>query len=86
MVSSNGKDKRVPHHLRFQSEVREGIPPPICEMSDAELLRAGMLAKYKCGERNSSQDGQREAFALQLEEARKEWARRFPRLPLAATF
>jgi hypothetical protein len=63
-----------------------GIRPVPCQMTDSELLRFGMVAKYRCAQEASAGDEKQEAFASQLNEARKEWNRRFPRLPLSATF
>ena len=63
-----------------------GIRPPPRDMSDAELLRFGTVAKYMCSQRSGLDEKQRELFSLQLNKARKEWARRFPSLPLSSTF
>lgn len=56
------------------------------DLSDAELLRVGTVAKYMCSHDSGLQEKERKQFALQLRAARKEWARRFPSLPLSATF
>ena len=56
------------------------------EMSDEELLRFGMLAKYMCSQGETLDKEKMEAFTLQLDEARKEWKKRFPKLPLSSTF
>jgi hypothetical protein len=64
----------------------EGIRPPARKMSDTELLRFGIVAKYMCSREANLEAEQKEAFALRLNEARKEWNRRFPALPLSATF
>jgi len=57
------------------------------EMSDTELLLAGMMAKYRCSKKAVphlvSND---EDFAVQFVAIREEWKARFPRLPLSATF
>lgn len=47
-------------------------------MSDQELLRFGTAAKVEC---SNNSDPPREVL-LQLEEARVEWKRRMPDLPL----
>jgi hypothetical protein len=55
-------------------------------MSNAELLRFGLVAKYMCSKGAELGDGEIGAFELQFNEARMEWNRRFPKLPLSATF
>jgi hypothetical protein len=55
-------------------------------MSDAELLRFGTVAKYMCSQKSGLDEKQREIFSLQLNNARMEWAQRFPSLPLSSTF
>jgi hypothetical protein len=55
-------------------------------MSDEELLRFGMVAKYMCSQAQELDKEKLEAFTLQLDEARKEWKKRFPGLPLSSTF
>jgi hypothetical protein len=50
-------------------------------LSNSELLRLGMVAKYMC-----LNDLQGLRHMAQLDEVRKEWDRRFPSLPLSATF
>jgi hypothetical protein len=63
-------------------------PPQILpgEMSDEELLRFGMVAKYMCSQGEKLDKEKLNAFTLQLDEARKEWKKRFPTLPLGSTF
>ena len=58
----------------------------LINLSNAELLRLGMVAKYKCSQQANLSDQQRLRYAAQLDAARKEWDRRFPTLPLSATF
>lgn len=80
-------DERSPlDRLPEVSAKANGSRPPPCGMSDAELLRFGMVAKWMCSEAVAVADRQREVFALQLREARKEWKKRFPRLPLSSAF
>jgi hypothetical protein len=50
------------------------------KMSESELLRFGQAAKFVCRDRNPP-----EAFLIQLREARAEWRRRHPKLPLNAS-
>jgi hypothetical protein len=50
------------------------------QLSDNELLRFGLIAKYSCLQ------GEQEASLRELQEAREEWNRRKPRLPLRGSF
>jgi hypothetical protein len=59
----------------------------IVKMSDAELLRFGLTTKYKCSRELRPPDHpQLEVLAVQLNEARAEWKRRNPMLPLSDSF
>ena len=58
----------------------------LCEMSDAELLRFGMVAKYMCSQEANPEHASREDFVLQFNEAQRELNKRFSRLPLVTTF
>jgi hypothetical protein len=55
---------------------------PLCELSDAELLRQGIVMKhlYDSTVRDSAD---REGLRIQFEEYRREWKRRNPILPLS---
>jgi hypothetical protein len=53
------------------------------KMNDAELLRFGQAAKYMCTPEANLGHPPHEPFVIQLEEARKEWKRRNPELPLS---
>jgi hypothetical protein len=64
----------------------ERIRQRLCKMSDAELLRFGMVAKYMCSQEANPEHTSREEFVLQLNEAQREWNKRFTRLPLVTTF
>jgi len=55
----------------------------ISAMSDSKLLRVGISAKFRCLQSDCKQ---RASLTLQLEEARKEWNRRHPFLPLVDSF
>ena len=75
------------HQLpRIQATIDLRSRPQPCEMSDTELLRFGTVAKYMCSGKVCLDTARRQTFASQLAEARKEWNRRFPSLPLATTF
>jgi hypothetical protein len=58
----------------------------VCKMSDAELLRFGMIAKYMCSQEANPEHPSPQDFALQLNEAQREWNKRFTKLPLVTTF
>ena len=50
-------------------------------MSETELLRFGQAAKYMCSP-EANYGPPRQVFVVQLREARLEWRRRHPGLPL----
>jgi hypothetical protein len=52
------------------------------KMTDTELLRFGQAAKYMCSPEASLGQPPRQTYIVQLEEARAEWKRRKPELPL----
>jgi hypothetical protein len=54
------------------------------QLSDNELLRFGLIAKYSC--QADGLQGERESSLRDLQEAREEWNRRKPRLPLRGSF
>jgi hypothetical protein len=56
----------------------------VSEMSDSELLRMGVITKFKCSSQSGS-DWRRHELAAQFEALRNEWKRRFPDLPLSST-
>ena len=60
----------------------EGLRARLHEMTDTELLRFGLAAKSMCSPDSYFGQSPRQAFVIQLEEARKEWKRRNPDLPL----
>jgi hypothetical protein len=78
---------KIHHQLpRTQAGTKEsGSRLPPSDMSDTELLRFGIRAKYMRS-RNGLETWQQQTFSLQLSEARKEWKKRFPKLPLSTTF
>jgi hypothetical protein len=55
-------------------------------MSNSELLRFGLSAKFRSSQRPTLDDPQPEDLAAQLDEARFEWNRRHPDLPLRDSF
>ena len=64
----------------------ENARVPISRMSNSELLRFGMHAKFRCSQGESTKDPERMDLAGQLNEARAEWNRRYPGLPLRDSF
>jgi hypothetical protein len=59
----------------------EALRTRLQKMSDQELLRYGQAAKSMCSPAANSGEPP-ESFLIQLEEARTEWKRRNPDLPL----
>ena len=61
----------------------EALRSRLRKMNDAELLRFGQDAKFMCSPIANMGKAPREEFAIQLREARAEWRRRFPKIPLS---
>jgi hypothetical protein len=59
-----------------------GLRTRLHKMSDQELLRFGLASKSICSPDASFGKPPQESFVIQLREARKEWNRRNPELPL----
>jgi hypothetical protein len=55
-------------------------------MSNPELLLFGVATKYQCSREPESGYAPPEDVLVQLAEARKEWTKRNPRLPLRDSF
>jgi hypothetical protein len=53
------------------------------KMSDAELLRYGAVCKSMCSTETNLDKPSRDAWTVQLQEARAEWRKRHPELPLS---
>jgi hypothetical protein len=62
-----------------------GLRERLCAMSDEELLRFGWAARCVCARENPRERGP-QSFVLRLHEAREEWNRRKPGLPLRDSF
>ena len=62
------------------------VPLSISRMSSEELLRFGMRAKFNCSREANPNDPCGKALTAQLAEAREEWNRRHPELPLRDSF
>jgi len=64
----------------------ENAPSSISSMPNSELLRFGVRAKFRSSQASISNDPQWEDVLAQLNEARAEWNRRHPGLPLRDSF
>ena len=60
----------------------ENLRTRLRKMKDAELLRFGQAGKSMCSPDAYFGRSPRQVFIVQLEEARAEWKRRNPGLPL----
>jgi hypothetical protein len=66
--------------IQSDSEAIEQIRERIHGMSDSALLRYGKASRFMADPRNNQGNP---AFQIQLDEARAEWKRRHPELPLS---
>jgi hypothetical protein len=64
----------------------ESIRLRISRMASTELLRFGVVTKFRCSHILSPNHRQQELLTAELIEARAEWNRRYPRLPLCDSF
>jgi hypothetical protein len=85
MTSAGSRNEKLKRLATGSRDTRVVRPNP-SEMSDTELLRAGIVAKYWCSKEHKLHLVQQEDFAPQLAKIREEWTTRFPSLPLSATF
>jgi len=69
--------------IQIQPDPLDAIRARIKRMTDDQLLRYGQSAKYMCSPTANRGKPARPEFVVQLEEARAEWRRRHPKLPLA---
>ncbi len=65
---------------------RKFIHLQFSRMSDCELLRFGVAAKYKSSHAEYSPPSEPDDLEIQLNQARVEWNRRHPDLPLRDSF
>jgi hypothetical protein len=86
MSLTSDRVKKPRYELAGDQSGAKRIRQRLCKMSDAELLRFGMVAKYMCSQEANPEHTSREDFVLQLNEAQREWNKRFSRLPLVTTF
>jgi hypothetical protein len=68
------------------NQQRKFIHLQFSRMSDCELLRFGVAAKYKASSAEWSPPSEPDDLELQLSQARVEWNRRHPDLPLRDSF
>lgn len=61
----------------------EQVRERLRDMTDEELLRFGQAARNLCSFETNMGRPPREEFVIQLHEARAEWRRRFPKLPMS---
>jgi hypothetical protein len=59
------------------------ISERVRKMSDEELLRYGAVCKSMCSPETSLDKPSLDAWTVQLQEARAEWRKRHPELPLS---
>jgi hypothetical protein len=64
----------------------EGLRARLRAMSDSELLLFGQVAKGNCNPETLVGKPPLEVYVVQLREARKEWRRRHPKVPLRDSF
>jgi len=64
----------------------EDVRQHVSTMSSSELLRFGVTAKFRCSRGPGLEHAQKEALEAQLLEARTEWNKRHPSLPLRDSF
>jgi hypothetical protein len=62
----------------------EALRVRLQKMSDEQLVKFGKAAAFMCSPKASFGEPPREAFVIQLKEARAEWRRRHPRNPKSA--
>jgi hypothetical protein len=68
--------------VREQCDIDE-LRVRLRKMADTELLRFGQAARYMCSPYATMAKPTLEPFVIQLREARVEWRRRYPKLPLS---
>lgn len=64
----------------------EFVRERLSAMSHSELLRFGVITKSKSIRTPLSDQHRKEVLEMQIREARAEWKRRFPGLPLSESF
>ena len=70
--------------IQFEPDDIERIRQRILKMSDIDLLRYGQAARYMSDPRNNH-GRPNPSFQVQLDEARCEWRKRHPKLPLSTS-
>ncbi len=78
---------RIPTNVFIHEEVStEGLRQRLCKMSNPELLLFGVTAKFLCSLEANLNQPPPECVRVRLSEARAEWNRRNPTLPLSDSF
>ena len=85
MTAMNGIAQRVPAPRVSKAEI-EAVHQRLSKMSDGELLRFGMMAKFKHAQLPKQGQGPVDVLSIELDEARAEWNRRYANLPLCDSF
>jgi hypothetical protein len=71
---------------RVKSSDKERLRQRLRKMSNPELLLFGVTTKYQCSRETEPGPAPPEDVLVQLAEARKEWTKRNPSLPLRDSF
>lgn len=78
---------RTPTNVVMHEDANtEGLRQRLCKMSNPELLLFGVTAKFLCSLEANLNEPPPECFRVRLSEARAEWNRRNPTLPLSDSF
>jgi len=85
MLMAEKMQTTVCETVRHGSECENSLVS-ISNMSSSELLRFGLSAKYRLSDGPASDGPELTDLAAQLNEARLEWNRRHPHLPLRDSF
>jgi len=76
----------APHITGMRAPENGNTGGSISRMSSSELLRFGVSIKFRYSEGASPDEPETADLAAQLSEARTEWKRRHPELPLCDSF
>jgi hypothetical protein len=69
--------------IQFAEQNLEALRLRLSRMTDGEVLSYGQCCKYMCSPTANMGKPPRQEFAMQLVEARTEWRKRHPALPLS---
>ena len=85
MLTADKTETTVCETVMHGSECENSLVS-ISNMSSSELLRFGLSAKYRLSRGPAPDDPELTDLAAQLNQARLEWNRRHPHLPLRDSF